>query len=137
MAVTPMKSIMWVSSWMNSSNEIEKHEPREPRFITSPSYKGTDRREYNGRDWTSLRAWAQAIGLIGIPGTIALYVVYIGATEIPKISQKLEVLVTETRQNRELIREHTQQMLVLTNIQRRTCSNAAKDEYARQRCFDE
>lgn len=109
-----------------------------PSTIESESYAGPDRRTYvtNGRDWTSLKSWAQAIGLIGIPGTIAIWLVYILSTELPKAVQELHLLQTETRMNREKIAEQIELTNTLIRIAQRTCSNSAKDDNARQKCFD-
>lgn len=90
----------------------------------------------NGRDWTSLRAWANAIGIVGIPGAVTIFLVYLGGTELPKLVRTMEMNVIETRQNQALIREHIEQTNMLIRITQRTCSNAARDENARQGCFD-
>lgn len=106
--------------------------------INSKNYNGLDRRANgNGRDWTSLKAWAQAIGLIGIPGTIAIWLVYVLSTEIPKVVQELHLLQVETRMNREKIAEQIELTNELIRITQRTCSNSAKDDNARQKCFDQ
>ena len=95
-----------------------------------------DDRNYNGRnghDWTSLKSWSQAIGFIGIPGSIAIY---IGASEIPKITKQQDALLSEIKQNREQVSELIDQTDILIRIAQRSCSNSAKDDSARQRCFD-
>lgn len=90
----------------------------------------------NGRDWTSLRSWANAIGIVGIPGAIAIFLVYIGATEVPKLVRAVEQAVAETRTTRELMQEQHELTQQLIRMVQRTCSNTAKDDNARQRCFD-
>jgi hypothetical protein len=85
---------------------------------------------------TALKAWANAIGIVGIPGSIAIFLVYIGATEIPKLVRTGELAVAEIRQTRDLLREHIEQTNMLIRVTQRTCSNSAKDENARQNCFD-
>ncbi len=90
----------------------------------------------DGRDWTSLKAWANAVGVVGIPGAIAFFLVYMGATYIPKMVSNMDVINVELQHSREVLREHIAQTDRLIRIIQRTCSNAAKDETARQRCFD-
>lgn len=90
---------------------------------------------FNGHTAT-VKAWAQAIGIIGIPGAIAGYLVYMGSTELPRISRQNDTIIAEVRQSR----ERTEQLIDLTNtlirVAQRSCSNAARDDNARQRCFD-
>ena len=90
----------------------------------------------NGRDWTSLRSWSQAIGIIGIPGAIAIFLVYVGATEIPKIARQQEQLQTAVNDNRARLAELNVIADDLMRHLQRICSNTAKDDDARQRCFD-
>jgi len=87
-------------------------------------------------DWTSLKAWSQAIGLVVIPGAACLWLVYIGSTELPRIVRQQEEIRIETKQVREQIAQLIQATNTLTRVSQRACSNAAKDDHARQRCFD-
>lgn len=91
----------------------------------------------NGRDWTSLKAWASAIGVIGIPGTIAVFLVYIGATEIPRMARAQETAVVEIRENQRILTEQKQRLDDLFRMAQRICSNVAKTEEQRERCFDD
>lgn len=109
-----------------------------PNLIESESYNGPDRRSLvtNGRDWMSLKTWAQVIGFVGIPGAVTIWLVYVLSTEIPKAIQELHLLQVETRMNREKISEQIELTNTLIRIAQRTCSNSAKDDNARQKCFD-
>ncbi len=92
----------------------------------------------NGRaaaaTWKSPKELATAIKDIGIPGAIAIFVVYIGATELPKIARALDRLVIEVQLNREQVENHMEQMAEVLQISRQACRNAAKDENARRYC---
>jgi len=90
----------------------------------------------DGKDWTSLRAWSQAIGIIGIPGTIAIFLVYVGATEVPRIARNQELLLRELQRTQEQMAEQIELSNTLIRIAQRACSNSAKDDNALQRCFD-
>jgi len=94
----------------------------------------------NGRepqkDWTSLRAWSQAIGIIGIPGTIAIFLVYMGASEVPRLARQQELMLREIQATQAQIAELVDLTATLIRIAQRSCSNSAKDDNARQRCFD-
>jgi hypothetical protein len=90
----------------------------------------------NGNGWTSLKAWSSAIGLVGIPGTIALFLVYDGATrraELERQFQAIQIKQDQTLENQRLLAEQMQTQIRVTV---RACSNAAKDDAARARCFD-
>lgn len=87
-------------------------------------------------DWTSLKAWSQAIGIIGIPGAIAFWLVYTLSTELPRISRQQEVIIAESQQLRIAVTQLTQVVNGLSRTARQACYNAAKDDNARQRCFD-
>ena len=112
----------------------------EPYTGTDRRHNGRDRRHGNsqnsGRDWTSLKAWAQAIGFVGIPGAIALFVVYIGATEIPKITRQQELHSVKLEQSLARGAYLIELTTTILRTTQRACSNAAKDEPARQKCFD-
>ena len=97
---------------------------------------GSNGHSNGGRDWTSLRAWSQAIGIIGIPGAIAIFLVYIGATEIPKIARVQAQLLVELQQNRDRLTDQQESIEALMRVVQRACFNAAKDENGQQRCFD-
>ncbi|HET9024819.1 MAG TPA: hypothetical protein VFN64_09620 [Burkholderiaceae bacterium] len=94
-------------------------------------------REHQESEWTSLKAWSQAIGIVGIPGTIAIFLVYVGATQVPALVQNQQQLLVEVRQNRERIAELQQAVNTLTRVAQRACAAAARDEAARQRCYED
>jgi hypothetical protein len=107
--------------------------------VETSSYYGVDRRttaSNNRGDWTSLKAWAQAIGIVGIPGAIAIFLVYVGAQQIPALVRGLDVVTLEVRKNGEALREHQASIQSLVRIAQKACMNAAKDDSARQNCFD-
>jgi hypothetical protein len=80
--------------------------------------------------------WARVVGLVGIPGTIALFAVWVGSQSIPKMQTEISVL-------REAIQLQTvaQQQLVVkaeehTRLLQKICSASFKSEEEKQRCFD-
>ncbi len=84
----------------------------------------------------TLKAWAQVIGLVGIPGVIAFWLVWVGSTELPRIGRQQETLIVETKQLRERQEQTIELIGTLIRVTQRACSNAARDDNARQRCFD-
>jgi hypothetical protein len=95
------------------------------------SYDGNDRREPSLLPW-----WVRAIAVIGIPGAIAVYLVFVGATEIPKIKTEITATRVEVLTLQKLMYEHIEQDAALHRMLQRICSNTAKNEDAKQRCFD-
>lgn len=111
------------------------HEPHESDYVVR--YSGPERRNGIGNgDWTSLKAWANAIGIIGIPGAIAIYLVYIGATEMPKLVVNSSQAIVEIQKTRDTLRDHIVQTDILIRAIERTCVGVAKDSDARARCLD-
>lgn len=89
----------------------------------------------NGRaHWRSPKDVVVAIKEVGIPGAIAIFLVYMGATEIPKIARGLERVIIEIHATQTLIREHIVKQTELERITRQACRNAARDENARRYC---
>jgi hypothetical protein len=99
---------------------------------------GVDATGRNGSgDWTALRAWADAIARVGIPGAIALFVVYLGATQLPKLVIAVETTIVEIRMSRDLLREHMLQTSKQTWILQQTCWNSANgDIVAQRKCYE-
>ena len=86
--------------------------------------------------WTSLKAWSTAIGVVGIPGAIAIFLVYLGGTRVPELERKIQSLeITSNRivENQDKILTRIETMI---RVSFRACSNAAKDDASRQRCFE-
>ena len=90
----------------------------------------------NGNGWTSLKAWSTAIGVVGIPGAIALFLVYDGSTRRAELERQFQAIIIkqdQTIQNQEALRLKMDTMI---RVSLRACSNTARDEEARARCFD-
>lgn len=104
-------------------------------------YEGRDRRT-NGDDrrhdgWIAgVPVWARAVAVVGIPGTIAIFLVWVGANEIPKISRQVQMNHDAIMRTQELIQQHSEQTAAMFRMLQRICSNTAKNEVERDRCFD-
>lgn len=106
--------------------------PFERKRIDTDDYSGADRRNGNG----VLPWWVRAIAVVGIPGALALYLVYVGAQLAPRILATAEAAHSESIRTRELLREHIQSEEQMYRLLQRICSNAARGDDDRQRCFD-
>src|SRR5512139_756792 len=83
----------------------------------------------------SLPTWIRAVTIIGIPGAIALFLVWIGAREVPRINVAVErnqVLLTDLQRQLSDQDEHAREMY---RMMQRICSNTAKNDDERTRCF--
>jgi hypothetical protein len=92
------------------------------------------RNGHESKDWASLREWTRAIGIMGVGSVIALYLVYVGANEIPKLLQNQRDQLA--KQDQILANQHMimgQNATIIRSV-KRACENAAKDTYARDRC---
>ncbi len=102
-------------------------------------YGGPERRVAANTDaglFFGLPIWARVVGLVGIPGTIALFTVWIGSQALPKMQTEIMLL-------RETIQAHSallQQLIAKgdehTRLLQKICSAQFKAEEEKQRCFD-
>lgn|SRR5678816_989976 len=81
-------------------------------------------------------SWVKAIAVVGIPGAIALFLVYQVASQLPKIEERQASIEKQLEQQREAIKAETVRMEQVYRQLQRICSNTAKTDDDRQRCFD-
>lgn len=84
----------------------------------------------------SISAWAKAVTMVGIPGVIAIFLVYVNATEIPRLAALMEETRKQTEFNRELLREHVSQNDEMLRLMRWVCVGVLKDENDKRQCFE-
>lgn len=100
-------------------------------------YDGPERRNGGTADWLAgLPVWARVLGIIGIPSGIAVFLVWMGANYLPKISAQIEINANEIRRIRDAQITHEAQSEYTFRLLQRICTNTAKTEFERQRCFD-
>jgi hypothetical protein len=92
----------------------------------------------------ALPVWAQSfvvmarvIAVIGAPTAIAIFLVWSGAKELPELRKQSQLTYEASLTNREILREHALQSAAIYRLLQRICSNGAKTDTDRQRCFDE
>lgn len=88
------------------------------------------------RNGGSLPAWAHAIATIGIPGAIALFLVYVGSQTLPTLRRELVAI----RISYEKIAQGQEDVIaregeILRRLQR-VCVNLAHDDQERAKCLD-
>jgi hypothetical protein len=102
----------------------------------------SDTREYNGPDRRThqeplpLPVWIKAIVALGVPGAIAMYVVWVGSNELPRLFEKVAQVyevVTRVELNQGRIIDQIQANY---RMSQRICANTAKTHADQQRCFD-
>ena len=92
--------------------------------------------DQSGTMLSNLPLWARTITFVGIPGAIALYLVYIMSQTLPSILLGVEVLKQEAIKGREISQEQLAKQQDMYRLQQRICSNTAKDTLERGQCFD-
>jgi len=114
----------------------EERPPDDERRRPTDDYNG------NGRS-DRIHIWARAIGMVGIPGVLAIGFGYVGATKIPAIERELVLQTVEAQQTRATIAAGNEQLRQLNERVDRFiriaiigCQNAAKDDDARNRCLE-
>lgn len=100
--------------------------------IISPDYDGDDRRSPLG----DLPWWVRAIAIIGVPSAIAVFLVYVGAMEVPKIKAEQIATKVEVVENQRLLALQAEQNAAIYRMLVRVCSNTSHTEDERQRCFE-
>jgi hypothetical protein len=106
-----------------------------PPPIRRDDDEGPDRRQ-NG-DWmASLPIWSRAVAVVGIPGAIAIFLVWVGAQELPKIKQQTQLTLEAVNRTNELLAEHARDTSEVARMLQRICSNTARNDEERARCFD-
>lgn len=83
-----------------------------------------------------LPVWVRAVAVVGIPGAIAFFLVWIGANTIPKMQQEITILQQQHALMQQLESQRDQRAEDLYRLMQRICANTAKDNQERQRCFD-
>jgi hypothetical protein len=84
----------------------------------------------------SLPLWARVIALVGIPGAIALFLVYMGAQTLPSIQTELQTLRIAYEKTQDTQREMVAKQLEIIRLLQRVCTNTAKTDQERAKCFD-
>jgi hypothetical protein len=83
-----------------------------------------------------LPLWARVVALVGIPGAIALFLVYMGAQTLPSIQRELQTLRFAYEKSQDLQREMIARQTEIIRLMQRVCSNTARNDQERARCFD-
>ncbi len=80
--------------------------------------------------------YARAIGFVGIPGAIAIILVWIMASEIPKITRQTETNHAAILINRENISRLAAQTEEQLRLMRWICAGVQKNDADRRNCFE-
>jgi hypothetical protein len=108
--------------------------------MTSPrhtaDYSGPERREPDAGAVAGLPWLVKAIGFVGFPAAIAAYLIYIGAASLPTIQASMQTLAADHKRTLELVSDHIRQQEDVLRMLQRVCSNTAKNDVEKQRCFD-
>lgn len=80
--------------------------------------------------------WARIVALIGIPGAIAIFLVGVGASEIPRLTREVAASRQEMETMQDLLRTHIQQNDETLRLMRWICAGVAKNEPDRRQCFE-
>src|SRR5262245_33413950 len=102
---------------------------------TYPRSDGPERRE-DGGPFAGLPAWTKALAVVGIPGAIALFVVWVGSQSLPKLEAELIAMRLEAERNRLAVQQQVTQGEQMYRLMQRICANGAKSDDERGRCFD-
>jgi hypothetical protein len=113
------------------------NEELERRFQRRRFADDYEERNTSADPWLSgVPAWVRAILAIGTTGAIAVYLVYILGNRVPKLEEHMVAIEKQQEGLRQAVADQTTKTDQVYRVLQRICSNAAKNEDDRQRCFD-
>jgi hypothetical protein len=99
----------------------------------------SDDQTWNG----GIPGWAKAVAAVGIPGVIALALVWMIGKEIPNIirmGQQNHALMVQIREAQaeggRMLREQNANAEAMYRLQQRICANTAKNDSDQRACFE-
>ena len=82
--------------------------------------------------WSS---WTNLVVQVGVPATIALFLVWIGAQFLPDLMRKTELIHQDVLRNTVLLQEHRRMEEEQMHLLRWICAGVQKDRAAATNCF--
>jgi len=79
--------------------------------------------------------WARMIAIVGIPGVIAIFLVYVGAGLLPKMARQSLETQSAIQRLQDQQAEHVRDTAAIVRTLQRICVNTATTAEARERCF--
>lgn len=89
----------------------------------------------NGNWASALPVWVRALAIVGVPSGIAVFLVWIGAQDLPRIKADIAALRSDVNFNRKLLEDLRAQNSEILQMERRICAAVYRDD-TRSRCFD-
>lgn len=83
-----------------------------------------------------LPVWLRAATIIGIPGVIALYLVWVGASILPSMSRDMDAIKAIVAANQKSLNDAEIVMDAQYRLLQRICSRVSKTDEERAGCFD-
>lgn len=94
-----------------------------------------ERARLSNGEWGVLPWWAKLVTVVGPSGAIVLYLVYMGAQEVPQTRRIVEQIAIEQKLQREAVQDMSAKIEVNRRILQQICANLAKTDVDRNRCF--
>jgi hypothetical protein len=102
--------------------DLERRQPEWPEDNPSPA--------------APLPLWLQAIKTLGTTGAIAVFLVWVGSNEVPKISRNTEVTLAAIARLEVLYQAQKEQLEANHRMLQRICSLLSKTDNERAQCFE-
>jgi hypothetical protein len=83
-----------------------------------------------------LPIWLKGIVTLGVPGAIAIYLVWVGSNELPRLNRQTMLTHEEVVRLKESAHEQMEQLRSNYRMLQRLCSNTSKNDDERSRCFE-
>ena len=107
-------------------------------YILKEKYQGSERRRDNSlNDFpTLIQVIINLVYKFGVPAAIAIFLVYTVTKELPVVREKLTNTNQQLSLHGELLRDIKFQNEAFLRMLQKTCSNTAKNDSDRMKCFD-
>jgi hypothetical protein len=95
-----------------------------------------DRHNSGDSAFAGLPLWSRVVAMVGIPGAIAFFLVWMGAQTLPQIQADMNAFRVGLERQHALYEQQVRSSEETFRLLQRICSNSAKTDEERQRCFD-
>src|SRR6187551_252128 len=104
--------------------------------MDNSEWEGPDRRRESSPWMEGIPAWARIVAVIGLPGALALILIWVLVEKLPVSREEHAVILAEQKFLRERSDARDVKQDQVYRLLQRICTNTAKSDVERQRCFD-
>lgn|SRR5215813_8944396 len=104
--------------------------------LATLAYTGPDRRAAVPDSLFGLPQWARIVALVGIPGAIACFLVWVGSQELPTIRTELVAFRMDAEQARTAEQAQVVKEEQIYRMLQKICAQLGRTDVERLKCFE-